>query len=281
MIRYNTQLFQQLLIHITTLTDASACFYTEDFQPTEVKNGLTNPLCSMIKKSEQISCLNTDAMAFQKAKTSDEPILHYFCHFGLKEIVMRLAVNNVIYGYFLIGPFRDPQNKTQDVKKIESFCEKYGASKEKMLHAYNKVAKFSEEKFESIKVLATALFEYAKQQNIVTLHGNDFENKIKPFVKENLQADLSTKSLCDAFFLSPKQLYNTFIKATGLSPKKYVTEQRVIHAKNLIMTTDTPLPQVAEKVGIADYNYFIKVFKSYDGHTPLYYRKTKKEDKPQ
>ena len=105
MIRYNTQLFQQLLIHITTLTDASACFYTEDFQPTEVKNGLTNPLCSMIKKSEQISCLNTDAMAFQKAKTSDEPILHYFCHFGLKEIVMRLAVNNVIYGYFLIGPF--------------------------------------------------------------------------------------------------------------------------------------------------------------------------------
>ena len=264
-------------MHITTLTDASACFYTEDFQPTEVKNGLTNPFCSMIKENEQISCLNTDATALKMAKNSDEPILHYFCHFGLKEIVMRLAANNVIYGYFLIGPFRDPQNKAQDTQKIIDFCEKYGANKEKMLHAYNRVAKFSEEKFESIKVLATALFEYAKQRDIVTLQDDVFETKIKPFVKENLQSDLSTQTLCDEFYLSPKQLYNTFLKATGLSPKKYVTEQRVICARNLIMTTDTPLPQVAESVGIADYNYFIKVFKSYDGHTPFYYRKAKKD----
>lgn len=277
MIRYNTQLFQQLLMHITTLTDASACFYTEDFQPTEVKNGISNPLCLMIKEHEKVSCLNTDTSAFQMAMASDEPILHYFCHFGLKEIVMRLAVNNVIYGYFLIGPFRDPQNKTQDLKKIEAFCEKYGKNKEKMLQAYNRVAKFSEKKFESIKILATALFEYAKQQNIVTLHDGDFETKIKPFIKDNLQGDLSTYALCDAFYLSPKQLYNTFVKATGVSPKKYVTEQRVITAKNLLITTDMPLPQIAEKVGVVDYNYFIKVFKSYDGHTPLYYRKAKKK----
>lgn len=36
---------------------------------------------------------------------------------------------------------------------------------------------------------------------------------------------------------------------------------------------DLPISQIAEAVGIGDSNYFVKVFKSATGYTPLRYKK--------
>ena len=274
MIYYDVPLFSSLASHITTLTDASACFYTEDFQPTQIINGKNNPFCAFIKGCQKENCINTDTWALAKAKDCQSPFLHYYCHFGLIEMIVRLSVNNVVYGYFLIGPFRDLSKKNEDELKIKKFCRENSINEEDMLSAYYKVAEFSEEKFRAITVLVDAIFAYAKQQNIVSLQDNLFDSNISQYIRNNLNENLSTESLCKTFYLTPKQLYNTFIKATGKSPKKYVTEQRVRKAKTLIVTTDLPLTQIAESVGIPDYNYFIKVFKSIDGHTPLFHRKT-------
>ena len=274
MIYYDVPLFSELATHISTLTDASASFYTEDFQPTQIINGKDNPLCAFVKSCQRENCINTDTWALTKARDSESPFIHYHCHFGLIEIIVRLSVNNAVYGYFLIGPFRDPSQKENDKLKIKNFCKENDLNENEMLSAYKRVAEFSQEKCLAVKVLVDAIFAYAKQQNIVSLQENLFESGISQYIKNNLGEDLSTQTLCKAFYLTPKQLYNTFIKSTGKSPKKYITEQRIRKAKNLILTTDLPLTQIAETVGIPDYNYFIKVFKSIDGHTPLFHRKT-------
>lgn len=275
MIYYDVPLFSQLASHISTLTDASACFYTEDFQPTQIINGKNNPLCALVKCHQKENCINTDTWALAKARDSETPFIHYYCHFGLIEIIVRLSVNNSVYGYFLVGPFRDPSKKEQDKQRIRDFCKDNGTDENEMLSAYRRVAEFSQEKCLAVRVLVDAIFAYAKQQNIVSFQDNLFESSISPYIKSNLDGDLSSETLCKTFYLTPKQLYNAFVKSTGKSPKKYITEQRVRKAKTLIVTTDTPLTQIAEQVGIPDYNYFIKVFKSLDGHTPLFHRKTK------
>ena len=275
MIYYDVPLFSALASHISTLTDASASFYTEDFQPTQIINGKGNPLCAFIKRHQKENCINTDTWALAKARDSESPFIHYYCHFGLVEIIVRLSINNSVYGYFLVGPFRDPAKKEEDKAKIRSFCKGNDIDETEMLAAYRRVAEFSQEKCLAIRVLVDAIFAYARQQNIVSLQDNLFESSISQYIKNNLSGDLSSEALCKTFYLTSKQLYNTFIKATGKSPKKYVTEQRVKSAKTLIVTTDLPLTQIAETVGIPDYNYFIKVFKSIDGHTPLFHRKTK------
>ena len=275
MIYYDVPLFSDLASHITTLTDASACFYTEDFQPTQIINGRGNPFCSFVKQCEKENCINTDTWALAMARDSETPYVHYYCHFGLVEIIVKLSVNGVIYGYFLIGPFRDPSKKLENEEKIKSFCKANGTNESPMLSAYKKIAEFSQEKLLAIRVLVEAIFAYAKQQNIVALQDNIFDSTISHYIKNNLSEDLSSNSLCKKFYLTPKQLYNTFVKSTGKSPKKFITEQRILKAKMLIVTTDIPLPRIAESVGIPDYNYFIKVFKLIDGHTPLFHRKTR------
>ena len=52
--------------------------------------------------------------------------------------------------------------------------------------------------------------------------------------------------------------------------------QRIAVARVLLITTDLSVSAVAERVGISDYNYFTKVFKSIQGSTPSRYRQNRK-----
>jgi len=52
-----------------------------------------------------------------------------------------------------------------------------------------------------------------------------------------------------------------------------IAERRVSAAKTLLMRSDAPISTVAESVGITDYNYFTKIFRSVTGTTPSAFRK--------
>ena len=58
--------------------------------------------------------------------------------------------------------------------------------------------------------------------------------------------------------------------------KDCLTELGHLHAeaaaKRLLTRSNTPISAVAEAVGITDYNYFTKVFRSITGMTPSAYR---------
>ena len=53
--------------------------------------------------------------------------------------------------------------------------------------------------------------------------------------------------------------------------KNYQTLKKV--SKLLLMKSDAPISTVAESVGITDYNYFTKIFRSVTGVTPSHFRK--------
>lgn len=63
-----------------------------------------------------------------------------------------------------------------------------------------------------------------------------------------------------------------FKKTAGISPMSYVTQERVEKAKELMMTTEYKLVQIAASVGYEDYQYFTKVFKKSVGETPGEYK---------
>ena len=50
----------------------------------------------------------------------------------------------------------------------------------------------------------------------------------------------------------------------------------MLGARELIENTDEPLTDIADKVGIHDYNYFGKIFRKTFGHAPSFYRRKKK-----
>ena len=273
MIYYDLDLFKKLLSHLGNLTNTSVCFYDHSFKSTDAHTQSAHPFCIAIKQELQSLCVQTDTTTLKRMEISLENSFYYTCHFGLTEIVQKLLINNQIFGYIITGPFRIAENGERDKECMKKFCSEYGTKFEPLIKNYKKIPIFTEEKYRSVIAITSALFEYAKNKNIVIMKSDLFNNEIEPYINDNLEKEITIESLCKKFFLTPKQLYNVFIKATLLPPKKYVTAKRISKAKNLIITTDKPMPIIADEVGIPDYNYFIKVFKLIDKHTPGFYRK--------
>ena len=273
MVTFDLELFSKLLFSLRTLIKTSICFFNENFESTYACTPPMNVLCSFVKKNESPRCTETDYNALTHCKCDACPDHHYFCNFGMKEMAFKMENHNETYGYIIVGPFKDTQNQAEVLQNIEKFCKKYAIDKQAMLDAYDSMPSFSQEKFESIKVIIHAMFDYAVNKNIITMKHTLFETVITTHVNAHLSDDLSLDALCRRFYLSPKQLYSIIKKATGLTPKQYIIQQRIKEAKRLIATTDRPIQSIAEAVGIPDYSYFIKVFKSATGNTPTHYRK--------
>lgn len=97
----------------------------------------------------------------------------------------------------------------------------------------------------------------------------DIKSRISYCYAEPINIDL----LASAFFVSVSHLQHTFKEQTGMSIIDYINKTRIENSKKLLNETNFHISVIAEKVGIADYNYFSRVFRKYEGISPTQYRK--------
>lgn len=79
--------------------------------------------------------------------------------------------------------------------------------------------------------------------------------------------------LAQRFSISKFHLCRTFREVTGFTISEYVNASRVMRARELMMTTDLSIAEVAKEVGFESNTHFGKVFKQQMGKTPMYFRK--------
>src|SRR3954462_3209428 len=72
--------------------------------------------------------------------------------------------------------------------------------------------------------------------------------------------------------MSPFHFTRMFKLATGHSPHKYLTLQRVERAKELLATSDMPIAAIAAAVGYQTQAHFTGVFSRHAGATPKVFR---------
>ena len=134
------------------------------------------------------------------------------------------------------------------------------------------------ETFYALKNVCLPLFDYMKLKNYISQKEDFFALNIEPYLLSHLDGELSVQALCEHFFISRKTLYKLFQRNVQTTPAAYVTKLRIECARRLMQATDQPLPSISSAVGISDYNYFIKLFKSSTGQTPGEYRKHNKKN---
>lgn len=271
MLSYNLPALQELLENIKNLTDVTAAFYDEDFRPVAASYNV-NEFCRCIKKAYQGRCITTDESAFNELKRSSENYFSYTCHFGMTEIIAKFKSDNRVLGYLQLGPFRNVENQEKTLANIRNLCAITGDDETSMIKDYFSKPEFDDCKAVSVKFLVFAFFEYVKSKNILTNGKNIFFSEILPYIRNNLDKELTISHLCKTFYISKKQLYAIFEKSSKRSPINLINYERVQSAIHLLVNTDMPLADVAESVGIKDYTYFIKIFKRYTSHPPKYFR---------
>lgn len=98
-------------------------------------------------------------------------------------------------------------------------------------------------------------------------------NKLKEYIGQNLDQNLSRKELAAQIYLSESYVSHLFTKETGESLADYIANCKIELAKQLLSTTAYPVSVVAMKAGYTNFSYFSKLFKKKTDLTPNEYRK--------
>jgi transcriptional regulator of acetoin/glycerol metabolism/AraC-like DNA-binding protein len=100
--------------------------------------------------------------------------------------------------------------------------------------------------------------------------------RVCEFVESRLEENISLDAMAAQAHLSVYHFARAFKFSTGVSPHRYVLEQRVRRAQQLLVQTDLPLAAIANAAGFSDQGHLSRQFRALDGTTPSSYRKTKR-----
>lgn len=101
---------------------------------------------------------------------------------------------------------------------------------------------------------------------------SDVVYDVQYYIDRHFTEKISVDELAEQFYLSPSYLSHAFREWTGNSPKQYIMKSRIAYAKELLITTDLSISDVALRSGFYDTSNFIRYFKKETNTTPLRYR---------
>lgn len=104
-------------------------------------------------------------------------------------------------------------------------------------------------------------------------HHEQLGRDITHYVLTHLQMPLSAQTLARHFGISTVQLNRIFQQLYGISPMRYVTQQRIEAAKQILTDTPERISDVARLVGFAGSSSFCTLFARHTGMSPNEYRR--------
>lgn len=106
-----------------------------------------------------------------------------------------------------------------------------------------------------------------------TQHGSEgFFLAACKYINDNLGSLITRDMVADELNLSASYFSRIFHEHAGTTFSDYLARQRIARACELLRDTEMTLQEIAGMSGFRDFNYFLKVFKKIQGHTPTEYR---------
>jgi AraC-like DNA-binding protein len=91
-------------------------------------------------------------------------------------------------------------------------------------------------------------------------------------IRENITNKVELKNVAKIAGLSTSALYRLFKTELGISPVEFVILEKIKLAKKYLTDKNVYIKNVCFEAGFEDSNYFIRLFKHYEGITPKQYQ---------
>jgi AraC-like DNA-binding protein len=89
------------------------------------------------------------------------------------------------------------------------------------------------------------------------------------FIDGHLHEPLSVSHITEQLSVPRKELTRKFKQNTGRSPYRFILERRLLRARELLVTTDESLAEIAYRVGFSSQSHMTSTFHRLVGMTPL------------
>ncbi|SMF87754.1 transcriptional regulator, AraC family [Paenibacillus uliginis N3/975] len=105
-----------------------------------------------------------------------------------------------------------------------------------------------------------------------SLPATDVAHAIEEKLSQGINEETSVASVAKELNLSRSQCSKLFSKVYGLSPRQYISRQKLNSAKELLVTTNLPMTDIAEKLGFRSASHFSRQFRRWTGQSPTDYK---------
>ncbi len=106
----------------------------------------------------------------------------------------------------------------------------------------------------------------------------DLASQAARYIEDHYAESFGLQDLAELLRCGVRQLQRQFKEKHRMGPLEYLIRVRMDRAKDMLLSTDATIKQIAEAVGYADLYYFSRSFKKYFGVSPLHYRRDRRKN---
>lgn len=127
----------------------------------------------------------------------------------------------------------------------------------------------------TLQELLVRIIQTQTAKSIDTNKLTDKNNPMVPvleYIRANIRESINLRELSDKACMSPTSFYRYFKRELGMSPIEFILNEKIKQAKQLLKDPNVQINEVSYASGFEDSNYFIRIFKKYEGVTPKQYQ---------
>ncbi|KKO52141.1 AraC family transcriptional regulator [Paenibacillus sp. DMB20] len=215
----------------------------------------------------------------QSFNASEVPYGYFNIHFDLDDPEIRSMLASAPYRH--ISSRQAERTKLPDcIRELESIAERnqtgQGADKAQELRFEDKLLLQSCTLLIIHQVLgllreAPARFDPVSSRQ-GSLPATDVAHAIEERLSRAMDEQASVSGVAKEFNLSRSQCSKLFSKVYGLSPRQYISRQKLNSAKELLTNTNLPITDIAERLGFRSASHFSRQFRRWTGQSPTEYK---------
>ena len=199
---------------------------------------------------------------------------HYRCHAGICEAVMPLYSKQNPVAYLAVGCYLDDSPMEEQWEYTRSLLDWWPGDPDELKPAFFQFRQYSRQEVQAYAETLEALSAYIRLKGMILTTEQTDAQKLERYLDQHYMEKLSLASISKEMHIGRTKLCTLAKELSGGQTLSHlIAQRRISAAKRLLAQSGLPISAVAEAVGISDYNYFSKVFRSMTGTTPSAFRK--------
>lgn len=250
--------------------------YDKDYNAVHLEpNSIDHNFCDQLRQHGGFreACRNCDQRAFNQAREKKD-IHIYHCHIGLYEAVAPILDNDMVIGYVMIGQILDSNAKSYQWRRIANHCtDTYDMDISEYKGSFDRLKINTPAEITAMTNILMACASFIWYRKMAHIERGSLFHRVDTYIKDRLGDPLSLSQVCTDLKISRTTLYKCLTDQVAMGFTDYLKSLRLEKSQKLLIASRRPIKDIADEVGIRDYNYFSRLFKKTYGVSPSGYRK--------
>ncbi|WP_449267663.1 AraC family transcriptional regulator [Flavobacterium sp. U410] len=122
-----------------------------------------------------------------------------------------------------------------------------------------------------IRIIQTQTLRSYENEQLLLDNSNPMSQVVE-YIRKNITENINVKDLSEKACMSSTSFYRYFKRELGMTPVEFILNEKIKFAKKLLKNPGIQVNEVSFASGFEDSNYFIRIFKKYEGITPKQYQ---------